>query len=130
MRAYVALASAAISACSFVVGTSTYVLGADAGDDATTFEAGGDDASPDAPYDVGSDAPCFTAGCFVEAGVCGTSCGVTGANCVAGCSTKPCKDNCAIVETACRNACAASCTSCTLSAGCEDKPGCADAAAM
>jgi hypothetical protein len=117
------------SACSLVVGTNKYVVGDEDAGDATLVEAG-DDASPDAPVDAGYDAPCSNAGCLAEAGVCGSACGVTAANCMSNCTNTPCKNNCTTAETACRNACAATCNACTLSAGCEDKPACADAAAM
>ena len=129
MRAWIALSCLAISACSFVVGTKKYVLG-DAGDDATVNDSGDDSSVTDAS-DAGSDAPpCSIAGCLAEAGVCGTSCGVTSANCVAGCSSQPCKTACTTQETACRKACAATCNQCTVTAGCQDQNACDDAAAM
>ena len=126
MRAVIALACAALSACSFVVGTNKYVLGGDAGD-ATVNDAGNDSSAVDAPEEA---PPCSTAGCLAEAGVCGTSCGVTSAACVSGCSNTPCKNNCLNEEAKCRAACAASCNACTVSAGCQDQADCADASAM
>ena len=133
MKIRIALAAAALSACSLVVGTSTYVVGnSDGGDDATVVEAGSDapeDVAP--PQDGGTDvAPCSNAGCIAEAGVCGSSCGVTSASCIANCTNTPCKNNCTSAEKACRNACAATCNACTLGAGCQDQAACADAAAM
>ena len=130
--ALLAFFAATASACSFVIGTTTRTLDVDSGsgEDATEPEAGGDDAEAGG-LDAGPDVPtCSIAGCLAEAGVCGTSCGVTAASCIAACKTQPCKDNCNAQDTACRNACAATCNACTLGAGCEDQASCADAAAM
>lgn len=131
MRLYIAFGFAGISACSFVVGTNKYVLGGDAGD-ATTNEASDDGGPVDAPVnDVAPDvSQCSNTGCIAEAGVCGTNCGVTSANCIANCTNQPCKNTCMTQETACRKSCSANCYACTVSAGCPDQQTCDDAAAM
>jgi hypothetical protein len=131
LRLWIALGCVAASACSFVVGTNKYVLGEDDAGDATLPEAGEDVMVTDSPTaDIGPDAPpCSIAGCLAEAGVCGSSCGITSANCVAGCSNTPCKNSCLTQEAACRTACAASCNLCTVSAGCQNQGACNDAAA-
>jgi hypothetical protein len=124
---------AALSACSLVVGTNKYIVGEnESGEDVTVNEAGGDDGGYDAPVaDVAPDTkPCTPAGCLADAGVCGSACGVIAANCLAGCSNTPCKNNCNTANTACRSTCATTCNQCAVNQGCTGDVGCADAAAM
>jgi hypothetical protein len=136
MRARAAAALAAIAAlataCSLLIGTGTKILAdggeVDAADDAPSGPDGAEEAAP--PDAAPPDGGCNIAGCLVEAGVCGTSCGVDYANCIALCKNQTCKDSCTTTETACRNACTANCAACTLGAGCEDQAACADASAM
>ena len=128
MKRLLLLVAALASACSLVIGTKSYVL-EDGGDEASIDDAGAD-VFEAAPNDALDDPSCSPAlGCLADAGVCGSSCGVTLNNCLAPCKTQMCKDQCASANTACRNNCAATCYACTVSASCPDQAGCAAASA-